>query len=223
MTIKERYQRIRKEVPEDVTIVVAAKTRTADEVKEAIDAGVTDIGENYVQEAEDVRMALGSVAEAVRWHMIGHLQTNKINKALGVFDMIQTLGSLKLARAVSQRAAKTVPVLIEINSGRELQKTGVLPEEVERLVREIASLEKISVKGLMTMGPRFGNPEDARPYFRETKRLFDYIASLDTPNVEMNVLSMGMSNAYKVAIEEGSTMIRPGTILFGERCSKNNE
>jgi len=223
MTIKERYQRIRKEVPEDVTIVVAAKTRTADEVKEVIDAGVTDIGENYVQEAEDVRMALGSVAEAVRWHMIGHLQTNKINKALGVFDMIQTLGSLKLARAVSQRAAKTVPVLIEINSGRELQKTGVLPEEVERLVREIASLEKISVKGLMTMGPRFGNPEDARPYFRETKRLFDYIASLDTPNVEMNVLSMGMSNAYKVAIEEGSTMIRPGTILFGERCSKNNE
>ena len=223
MTIKERYQQIRKEVPEDVTIVVAAKTRTADEVKEAIDAGVTDIGENYVQEAEDVRMALGSVAEAVRWHMIGHLQTNKINKALGVFDMIQTLGSLKLARAVSQRAAKTVPVLIEINSGRELQKTGVLPEEVERLVREIASLEKISVKGLMTMGPRFGNPEDARPYFRETKRLFDYIASLDTPNVEMNVLSMGMSNAYKVAIEEGSTMIRPGTILFGERCSKNNE
>jgi len=223
MTIKERCQRIRKEVPEDVTIVVAAKTRTADEVKEVIDAGVTDIGENYVQEAEDVRMALGSVAEAVRWHMIGHLQTNKINKALGVFDMIQTLGSLKLARAVSQRAAKTVPVLIEINSGRELQKTGVLPEEVERLVREIASLEKISVKGLMTMGPRFGNPEDARPYFRETKRLFDYIASLDTPNVEMNVLSMGMSNAYKVAIEEGSTMIRPGTILFGERCSKNNE
>jgi len=223
MTIKERCQRIRKEVPEDVTIVVAAKTRTADEVKEAIDAGVTDIGENYVQEAEDVRKALGSVAEAVRWHMIGHLQTNKINKALGVFDMIQTLGSLKLARAVSQRAAKTVPVLIEINSGRELQKTGVLPEEVERLVREIASLEKISVKGLMTMGPRFGNPEDARPYFRETKRLFDYIASLDTPNVEMNVLSMGMSNAYKVAIEEGSTMIRPGTILFGERCSKNNE
>ena len=223
MTIKERYQRIRKEVPEDVTIVVAAKTRTADEVKEVIDAGVTDIGENYVQEAEDVRMALGSVAEAVRWHMIGHLQTNKINKALGVFDMIQTLGSLKLARAVSQRAAKTVPVLIEINSGRELQKTGVLPEEVERLVREIAYLEKISVKGLMTMGPRFGNPEDARPYFRETKRLFDYIASLDTPNVEMNVLSMGMSNAYKVAIEEGSTMIRPGTILFGERCSKNNE
>ena len=223
MTIKERYQRIRKEVPEDVTIVVAAKTRTADEVKEVIDAGVTDIGENYVQEAEDVRMALGSVAEAVRWHMIGHLQTNKINKALGVFDMIQTLGSLKLARAVSQRAAKTIPVLIEINSGRELQKTGVLPEEVERIVREIASLEKISVKGLMTMGPRFGNPEDARPYFRETKRLFDYIASLDTPNVEMNVLSMGMSNAYKVAIEEGSTMIRPGTILFGERCSKNNE
>ena len=217
MTIKERYQRIRKEVPEDVTIVVAAKTRTADEIKEAIDAGVTDIGENYVQEAENIRAAIGSVAEAVRWHMIGHLQTNKINKALEMFNLIQTLGSLKLARAVSQRAVKAVSVLIEINSGRELQKTGVLPEEAERLIREIASLEKISVKGLMTMGPRFGNPEDARPYYRETKKQFDYIASLNIPNVEMDVLSMGMSNTYKVAIEEGSTMIRPGTILFGER------
>ncbi|MDO9541353.1 MAG: YggS family pyridoxal phosphate-dependent enzyme [Kiritimatiellia bacterium] len=219
MTIKERYQRIRKEVPANVTIVVAAKTRTADEVKEAIDAGVTDIGENYVQEAENIRQALGPAAQAVQWHLIGHLQKNKINKALNLFDVIQTVDSVTLARALNNRAEKPLPVLIEINSGRELQKTGVLPEETEKVVREIGLLEKILIKGLMTMGPRFGNPEDARPFYRETKKLFDYINSLNLPGINLKVLSMGMSNAYQVAIEEGSTMIRPGTILFGERAT----
>ena len=219
MAIKENYQRIRAEVPDYVTIVAAAKTRTADEIKQLIDAGITEIGENYVQEAEDIRRTLGRTAEAVRWHLIGHLQTNKINKALGLFDVIQTLDSVKLAQAVNQRAEKAVPVLIEINSGREPQKTGVLPEEAERVIREIAPLEDISIKGLMTMGPRFGDPENARPYFQETKRLFDHINSLDISGVEMEILSMGMTNAYRIAIEEGSTMIRPGTILFGERES----
>jgi len=219
MTIRENYRRIRAEVPDSVTIVAAAKTRTAEEVRELIDAGVADIGENYVQEAEDIRRALGRIAEAVRWHLIGHLQTNKINKVLGLFDVLQTLDSVNLARAVNKRAETAMSVLIEINSGRELQKTGVLPEDAERVIREIAPLENISIKGLMTMGPRFGNPEDARPYFQATKKLFDNIGSLDIPSVEMDVLSMGMSNAYRVAIEEGSTMIRPGTVLFGERPS----
>ena len=113
----------------------------------------------------------------------------------------------------------SVPVLIEINSGREPQKTGVLPKVAEQVIREIAALEKVAVKGVMTMGPRFGDPEEARPYFQATKNLFDDIGSLDIPGVEMDVLSMGMSNAYRVAIEEGSTMIRPGTVLFGERPS----
>ncbi len=219
MTLQQNYERIRAEVPDYVTIVAAAKTRTAEEVRALIDAGIGDIGENYVQEAEDVRENLGSDAGQVRWHLIGHLQTNKINKALGLFDMIQTVDSVKLARAIDKRAQSTVPVLMEINSGREPQKTGVLPDEAEQTVRDIATLENIAVRGLMTMGPRFGDPEDARPYFQATKQLFDHIGSLNIPGVEMKVLSMGMSNAYPVAIEEGSTMIRPGTVLFGARPS----
>lgn len=219
MSITERYEQIRKSIPDYVTIVAAAKTRTADEVRAAIDVGITDIGENYVQEAERAHTELGKTADDVRWHLIGHLQTNKINKALGLFDVIQTVDSVKLARAINRRAEKTVPVLIEINSGREPQKTGVLPEDAEQVIRDIALLEKISIKGLMTMGPRFGDPEDARSYYRETKRSFDHVALLNIPGVEMEILSMGMSNAYRVAVEEGSTMIRPGTILFGERAS----
>ncbi|MFA5140864.1 MAG: YggS family pyridoxal phosphate-dependent enzyme [Elusimicrobiota bacterium] len=219
MTIRGNYERMRADVPGHVAIVAAAKTRTADEVRELIDAGLGDVGMNYVQEAEDLRRSLGRDAQRVRWHLIGHLQTNKVNKALSLFDVIQTVDSLKLARAISARAEKTTPVLIEINSGREPQKTGLLPEDAERTVRDIARLGKISIKGLMTMGPRFGDPEDARPYYREMKRLFDHVGSLRIPGVEMGVLSMGMSNAYRVAIEEGSTMIRPGTILFGERAS----
>jgi len=213
------YDKLRSEVPDHVTIVAAAKTRTPDEVRAVIDAGVTDIGENYVQEAEQMRAALGSVGDEVRWHMIGHLQRNKVNKALGVFDVIQTVDTLKLARALNTRTEKRLPVLIEINSGREPQKSGVFPENAEELIRGVAELEKIAVHGLMTMGPRFGDPEEARPYFRETKKLFDELAALAITNVEMKTLSMGMSNAYRAAIEEGSNMIRPGTVLFGERTS----
>lgn len=219
MTTKENYQQIRAEVPDHVTIVAAVKTRTTDELKMLIDAGIADIGENYIQEAEEMRKALGDDARRVRWHFIGHLQTNKINKALELFDVIQTLDSVKLARAIDKRAKTVMSILIEINSGREPQKTGLLPEDAEQAIREIALLENLSIKGLMTMGPRFGNPEDARPHFRETKKLFDHIASLNIPGVEMDILSMGMSNAYGIAIEEGSTLIRPGTLLFGERMS----
>jgi len=217
MTIAQRYQRLRDDIPGHVTIVAAAKTRTVDEVREAIDAGVTDLGENYVQEGLDTRSALGDAAGTVRWHLIGHLQSNKVNRALEAFGIIQTLDSLKLARAVNKRAAQTVPVLMEINSGREPQKAGLLPEEAEEVIRQAATLERIAIGGLMTMGPPSGNPEEARPYFRQTKQLFDHIASLDIPGVRMDNLSMGMSNAYGVAIEEGSTMVRLGTILFGER------
>ncbi len=219
MTIRKHYEKIRAEIPDYVTIVAAAKTRTPKEVRDLIDTGITDIGENYIQEAEDMQKSLGKIAAKVHWHFIGHLQTNKINKALGLFDVIQTLDSMKAARAIDKRTQTTVSALIEINSGREPQKNGVLPEDAERVIRDIASLGNISIKGLMTMGPRFGDPEEARPYFQETKKLFDHMDSLDIPDVKMDVLSMGMSNAYRVAVEEGSTLIRPGTILFGERTS----
>ncbi len=220
MSIAENYQKIRKEIPDYAKIVIAGKTRTAEELAAVIDAGATDMGENYVQEAEKMRQELGEKAKQVRWHMIGTLQKNKINKALRLFDIIQTIDSFELAEAVDKRAAgikEIIPVLVEINSGKESKKSGVMPAQAEELIRRITTLENLRVKGLMTMGPRFGNPANARPYFKETKRIFEKIKSLNLPNVEMQVLSMGMSNSYKVAIEEGSNMVRIGTAIFGER------
>ena len=222
MSIKENYQKIREEIPDDVTIVLAAKRRTPEEIAEVMEAGATDIGENYIQEAEEMYNALREDAKKVRWHMIGTLQKNKINKALQIFDVIQTVDSLDKAVAVNKRAermGKIMPVYIEINIGSEMTKSGVEPiyEVIENLVREMSTLECLSVEGLMTMGPRFGNPEESRPNFRKTKEIFERIKALDLPGVKMKTLSMGMSNAYKVAIEEGSNMVRLGTIVFGER------
>jgi pyridoxal phosphate enzyme (YggS family) len=215
MGLAENYLQLRKDIPEHVTIVIAAKMRSADDVRLAIEAGATDMGENYVQEAQRIRGELGAAAGSVRWHLIGHLQKNKVNKALPLFDVFQTIDSVQLAESINKRADRITPVYIEINSGREPQKTGVLPDDAEQLIRSIALFDKIKIEGLMTMGPRFGDPEDARPYFRITKELFDHIAALNVPRVEMKVLSMGMSNSYKIAVEEGSTMVRLGTILFG--------
>ena len=222
MSITQKYQQLRAEIPEHVTIVLAAKTRTAEEVAEAIAAGATDIGENYVQEAEELYHALGTRAKRVRWHSIGAIQTNKINKALEIFDVFQTVDSLKHARALNTRAArieKAVSVYLEVNIGAELSKAGLPPEYgvLEHLVREMAQLEHLNVEGLMTMGPLSEDPEASRPYFRATKTMFDQLRSLNIPNVNLHVLSMGMSASYQVAIEEGATMVRLGTIVFGER------
>jgi len=134
--------------------------------------------------------------------------------------VIETIDSWRIAEVVDKRCArsgKVMPALVEINSGKESSKTGVVPEEVEELVRRIAELDYVRIQGLMTMGPRFGDPEDARPYFRLTKKLFDKLKEADIPGVGMQTLSMGMSNSYRVAIEEGASMIRLGTILFGQR------
>ncbi len=132
--------------------------------------------------------------------------------------MIETADSVEIAREIDKRCAeigKVMPVLIEINSGQEKQKSGVLPEGAEQLVREISAYQNIKVMGLMTMGPRFGNPEDSRPYFVETRKVFENIKKLNLPNVEMKYLSMGMTNSYKIAIEEGANIIRIGTLIFG--------
>jgi pyridoxal phosphate enzyme (YggS family) len=227
MSITENYQRIRKEIPDNVSIVLASKTRTPEEIMKVIETGATDIGENYVQEAEGMYNDLGEKAKKVRWHMIGALQKNKINKALPIFDVIQTIDSLKTAVAIDRRVEKAgkkiIPVYIEINIGSEITKDGLKPdyEIIESLVREISKLEHLSLEGLMTMGPRFGNPEDSRPYFRKTKDIFERIRALNLPNVNMKTLSMGMTNSYKVAIEEGSNMVRLGTIVFGKRKYEN--
>ena len=215
--IEENVRRLLEGLPAGVTLVAAAKTRTPAMILEAVEAGIAFIGENYVQEAAAAFAVIGNRA---KWHMIGHLQRNKVKRAVKIFDMIETVDSLRLATEIDKRCAqigRTMSVLIEINSGREPQKAGVLPEQAEGIVRELASLDHLRVKGLMTMGPRFGDPEEARPYFKETKRLFDALKDLRLPNAEMTTLSMGMSNSYRVAIEEGATMIRIGTEIFGQR------
>lgn len=223
MSIAENFLSLRKTIPDHVTIVAAVKTRTVNEVKEIIDAGLTDIGHNYVQEGITMFEELGEYAAKVRWHMIGDIQTNKINKALHFSDIIQTIDSIEKADAINKRVAcsgkNRVAVLIEINSGQESAKTGIDPdiEKVAALARHISHLDYIKLEGLMTMGPFAGDPEESRPYFKTTKKIFNAIQTLNIPNIEMKTLSMGMSNSYQIAIEEGSNMIRLGTILFGAR------
>jgi len=206
-------------LPSDVLLVAAAKTRSPDEVKAAIQVGVKIIAYNYIQEAERMRE---TIDDPVRWHMIGHLQRNKVKKAVKLFDMIETIDSVKLAEEVNKHSAsecKIMPVLIEINSGKESNKTGVLPENVKSLIIKINHLPNLQIQGLMTMGPRFGNPEDARPYFKIARSVFEQINNAEIPNVVMRYLSMGMSNSYKIAIQEGANIVRIGTALFGERNS----
>ncbi len=206
------------ELPEGVELVAAAKNRSAEEILEAIEAGVRIVGENYIQEA---KRAFEVVGRAAQWHFIGTLQKHNVRrKVLEIFDMMETIDSLEIAQEVDRRCAalgKIMPVLIEINSGREPQKSGVFPEKAEELVREVSKLQHLRIMGLMTMGPRFGNPEDSRPYFVETRKLFEQIGELGLPNVEMRYLSMGMSNSYRVAIEEGANLVRIGSKIFGER------
>jgi pyridoxal phosphate enzyme (YggS family) len=205
------------ELPAGVELVAAAKTRTAAEILEAVDAGVRIVGENYVQEAAD---AFPAVGRRVRWHFIGHLQTNKVKRAVEIFDLVETVDSIGLGREIDKRAAaagKTVEVLVEINSGREPQKSGVLPDDTEALVRSLAALPRLQVTGLMTMGPYEGDPEESRPYFKETRRVFEALKTAALPGVEMRRLSMGMSHSWRVAVEEGATLVRLGTALFGPR------
>lgn len=215
--IKESVATIIESLPPHIQLVAAAKTRTPDEVRCAVQAGVTIIGYNYVQEAEEMFSHIGHV---VHWHLIGHLQRNKAKQAIRLFDMIETIDSLRIAEAVDRHCAdidKIMPVLIEVNSGKESNKTGVLPEHVDDLVRETSLLKHLRIQGAMTMGPRFGNPEESRPYFKATKAAFDRLAQAELENVEIKYLSMGMSNSYKIAIEEGANIVRIGTKLFGER------
>jgi pyridoxal phosphate enzyme (YggS family) len=215
--IKENVRKILQELPEHVQLVAAAKTRNAAQIEQAIAAGVKIIGENYVQEAN---AAFGVIGNRVKWHFIGHLQKNKVKKAVKIFDLIETVDSLGLAEEIDKVCAqedKIMPVLVEINSAKEPQKFGVMPEKAEELIKKISCLKNIKVRGLMTMGPQFGNPEDARPYFSETKRIFDKISALRLPDVEMKYLSMGMTNSYQAAIEEGANVVRIGSKIFGER------
>ena len=215
--IEKRVCSVIKKLPPSVELVGAVKMRTVEEVLAGICGGLRIIGHNYVQEAEGMFPVIGN---KVKWHMIGHLQKNKVKKAVNIFDMIETLDSYPLAEALERHCAnleRVMPVLIEVNSGEESNKTGVNPVEVEPLIRQVSRLSHVRVEGLMTMGTGFGDPESARPYFRLTREIFDRIRQAGIPDVEMRYLSMGMSNTYEVAIEEGASMVRIGTELFGER------
>ena len=216
-TIRENVLQILSEMPPGIIVVAAAKSKSAQEIKEALDAGITAVGENYLQESREV---IGAIGNRATWHFIGHVQKNKVKHVVPLFDMVETMESVELATLIDQQAqkhGKIMPVLIEVNIAHEEQKHGAMPEDVAALIREISNLPNIRVKGLMTMGPFLEDPEGLRPYFRQTKALFDEIKALALPNVQMEYLSMGMSDSYRIAIEEGATMVRIGTRIFGPR------
>ena len=215
--IGQNVRQILRELPDGVQLVAVAKTRWPQEIMEAVTAGITVVGENYVQEAERAYAVVGS---RVKWHFIGHLQKNKVKKAVRLFDMIETVDSAEIAREIDGRCAqigKVMPLLVEVNSGWEKQKSGVFPEGVQSLVGEISAFSNIRVMGLMTIEPLACNSEDSRPHFVEMRKRFEELKRLNLPNVEMKYLSMGMTNSYQVAVEEGANIVRLGSKIFGER------
>jgi len=218
--IRERIERAAKHVgrePREITLLAAAKTVDIKRIQEAVKAGVKVLGENYVQEAKKKIKDLERRKKDIRWHFIGQLQKNKVKDAILLFDMIETVDSIGLAKELNKRAQEKLDVLIQVNLAKEKTKGGVTEHEALSLAREIAKLENISLKGLMTIPPYFEHPEMSRPYFTELRRLAEKIRRENLPHVIMKELSMGMSHDFEIAIEEGATIIRVGTAIFGER------
>ena len=229
MAISERFEEIirRKDDaavrsgrnPEDVKLVAVTKTHTADEINQAIDAGATDIGENRVQEL----LEKYEKVKPVRWHLIGHLQTNKVKSVIDKVVMIHSVDSLKLAKEIDKRseaAGVTMDILIEINSAMEETKSGINAKDLRELTEQITSeCGHIRIRGLMCIPPIAAEPEDASPYFREAASLFEEMKSWDFPSERFipDELSMGMSGDFEVAIEEGATIVRVGSSIFGPR------
>ena len=202
----------------DVTLLAVAKTFPAERVAEAVACGVTDIGENYVQELLGKKEALTD--PDIRWHFIGHLQSNKVKYIAKWIHLIHAVDSIRLAAEIDRRAreaGRTIDVMIEVNSTGEESKFGVPAEGAEELVREMAGLANIRVSGLMTMGLFLPDPEASRPLYRSMARLRDRLARLGQANVSLTHLSMGMTGDFEVAIEEGATIVRIGTAIFGKR------
>jgi len=216
-SISENVRKIISSIPSNVTLEAAAKTRGPGEVRAAVEAGVGIIGENYLQEAEEIIHKLGSIA---RWHYIGHLQSRKIKRIVSLFDLIETVSSMRHAELIDRYSGeleKKMPILVEVNSGREEQKGGVHPDEAIDLVKDISTLGGVRVDGLMTMGVFTSDDAVLGKCFGETKRLYDSLCKVELPNVRMRYLSMGMSSSYRKAIEEGANLIRVGEAIFGPR------
>jgi pyridoxal phosphate enzyme (YggS family) len=206
---------------EEVSLMAVTKTHPPELIRQAYNAGLRMFGENRVQEFSGKADALADLADA-EWHMIGHLQTNKAGKAVELFGAVDSVDSVKLAGKLDASAralGKSVNVLIEINVGGEAAKSGVAPDsdELEELLLAASSFEGLEFRGLMTVPPFVEDPEQARPYFRRLRQLRDAIAARKLPGMDMGVLSMGMSHDFEIAIEEGSTCVRVGTAIFGER------
>jgi pyridoxal phosphate enzyme (YggS family) len=205
---------------EDVRIVAVSKTFGVEQIKKALEAGLVDFGENYVQELRQKIVRLGG--KQVRWHFVGHLQTNKVKYIIDSIYLIHSLDSLRLAVELQKRAEKPVEVLVEVHTTEEATKTGVNPDDVIPLVREVSRLTNVSIRGLMTMGPFSDNPEDSRPSFRMLRELRAKVESENIPDVRMQHLSMGMTHDFEVAVEEGATILRIGTAIFGDRKAREN-
>jgi len=202
---------------EDVLLVAVTKLHDVSEINEAIDCGITDIGENKVQEI----MNKYDRVKPVRWHLIGHLQTNKVKYIIDKVSMIHSVDSLKLAQEIDKRAAQhnlTMDILIQVNSAMEESKFGITTEETGQMIEDIlAQCPNVRIRGLMCIAPFEDNPEDARVYFEQVKALYDRYGQINHPNLDFKYLSMGMSNDFEVAIEAGSNLIRVGTMIFGAR------
>lgn len=221
MTVSENIAQVRERIaaacsrasrsPESVTLVGVSKGRGADVVAEAMAAGLQDVGENRVQEAAAKIEMLAALGKRPRWHLVGHLQRNKIKTALPLFAIIQSVDSVRLAQELSRRARETVPILLEVNVAQEASKLGFAPQEAAAAVGAVRSLTNIDLRGLMTVAPQTDDPERVRPVFRELRELRDGLG--------LRELSMGMTDDFEVAIEEGATIVRVGRAIFGPRSA----
>lgn len=201
-----------------VTLIAVSKRKPHEMIQQAIDAGHRDFGENYIQEAMEKIDILGR--ESAIWHFIGHLQSNKAKFAVKYFDLIHTVDTVKLAKEISRQAqkiGKTQKILLQVNIAQETTKSGAAESDIADIAKQVCRLDNLHISGLMCMPPFFDNPEDARIYFKRLKQISQDIETLSLPNTDMTQLSMGMSNDFAVAVEEGATLVRVGTAIFGAR------
>lgn len=209
--------------PEEVTLIAISKTHPVSAVRHAIELGVTDIGENRVQEAEDKINEIGS--SSVRWHLVGHLQANKARRAVNLFDVIHSLDSIELARRLDrlclEEGRESLSLLVQVDLGHEETKSGIDESELNHLVENLGPLTRLKLIGLMTLPPFFDDPEQSRPFFRRLRQLRDTLAQRGAFADQAGELSMGMTHDFHVAIEEGATMVRVGTAIFGERIPRH--